>query len=724
MCFAEFVFEATELHIGLLGCHLEFLGKVCPSGKLPDTFAKNVNDYSSTINHGGVEKNIYQEDIYVGYRYFSTFAQDKVLYPFGFGLSYTKFDINNIKLENIGDYDYKVTATVKNIGDTYSGKEVVQIYLNPPQGKLGKATRNLVGFVKTSEIAPNQTQDIEILIPCSRLVSYDDSGITGNKSAYVLEAGTYELYVGNNVNATQAYNFNIESLVVVEQLQEALAPREDFKRMKPKLINNSLNSNINYEVSYEDTPTSTIDLKDRINKFMAEELKFSGDKNIKLTDVKQGTNTLDEFIAQLNTDDLCTLVLGEGMSHPQVTDGTASAFAGVTPELRSYGLPLICCADGPSGIRMEGGLQSTQVPIGTLLAATWDINLIEELYTFTGKEMVRNFVDVLLGPGMNIHRNPLNGRNFEYFSEDPLLTGLIASAVVKGISKSGVSATLKHFACNSQETYRHTIDAVVSERAVREIYLKGFEIAVKEGGSDSIMTAYNPLNGVWTASNYDLNTTILRKEWGYTGIVMTDWWARMNDPIEAGEGTKSNIASMVKSQNDVYMVINNFDAKHFKRITNLQEYLDLNKLSIAELQSCAKNICRFAMNSNAINRDFNLMAEPKQILAKPNNNNINIINNKINIKVNNNQPLSFTCSEDGIYTFSVDIKLQATELAQVYFMLKLNDEPAAVMLTSDTKQEVVCKKLRDIKLTKGDYTASFDLGSETFFVEALNIEKL
>ncbi|MFI3174072.1 MAG: glycoside hydrolase family 3 N-terminal domain-containing protein [Bacillota bacterium] len=694
------------------------MGKVCPSGKLPDTFAKTIESHSSTKNHGGKERNIYQEDIYVGYRYFSTFAPESVLYPFGFGLSYTTFAVSDIILEEMGDYHYTIKATVKNTGATHTGKEVVQVYLNPPQGTLGKAVRNLVGFAKTKALAPNETETVEIEIPCSRLVSYDDSGATGHKSAYVLEAGTYELYVGTDVNAIEKQSFSIPSLVVVEQLQEALAPREKFGRMKPKKVGEK------FEISYEVVPTLTVDMKRRVDENIPEEIPYTGSKNIQITDVKSGKATMDDFIAQLSEADLCALVLGEGMSHPHVTEGTASAFCGVTESLRAYGLPLICCADGPSGIRMEGGLQSTQVPIGTLLAATWDVDLIEELYTFTGKEMVRNYVDILLGPGMNIHRNPLNGRNFEYFSEDPLLTGLMASAVTKGIAKSGVSATLKHFACNSQETHRHSIDAVVSERAVREIYLKAFEIAVKEGGADAIMTAYNPLNGVWTASNYDLNTTILREEWGYNGFVMTDWWASMNDPVTGGAGSKLNKAAMVKAQNDVYMVINNFDAENFGTVTDLKESLEKGTLSISQLQRCAKNICQFAMESSAMNRPFSLMAEPKKIAGKPASaTDYTCAEEETIIKIKDNKGFSFTCTEEGAYEFSVQFKLQTTDLAQIFFMLKLNDETAAVMLTGDTNGQVVRKKLREIHLEKGVYTAELEVGNDTFFVESVEIKK-
>ena len=206
---------------------------------------------------------------------------------------------------------------------------------------------------------------------------------------------------------------------------------------------------------------------------------------------------------------------------------------------------------------MESGLKATQLPIGTLLACSFNIPMMEELYQMEGRELVGNEIDTLLGPGINIHRYPLNGRNFEYFSEDPLVTGQFAAAMTRGIRSAGSSATVKHFAANNQETERHNVNSVVSERALREIYLKGFEIAVKEGNANSIMTSYNPVNGHWTASNYDLNTTILRGEWGYQGIVMTDWWAKMNDVVNGGEADRRYTSFMVRAQNDLYMVVNN-----------------------------------------------------------------------------------------------------------------------------------------------------------------------
>lgn len=284
------------------------------------------------------------------------------------------------------------------------------------------------------------------------------------------------------------------------------------------------------------------------------------------------------------------------MGSPRVTAGTASAFGGVSDSLTSYGIPCACCDDGPSGMRLDCGTKAFSLPNGTLIASTFNKELAENLFEMLGLEMSANKVDSLLGAGMNIHRYPLNGRNFEYFSEDPYLTGTMAAAELRGLHKSGVTGTIKHFCANNQETNRHFLESVVSERALREIYLKGFEIAVKEGSADSIMTTYGSINGLWTAGNYDLCTQILRKEWGYTGIVMTDWWAHINR--RGGEPDKIDFSAMAMAQNDLYMVCadgrNNDD--------NTLESLVSGDLKRSELQRNAKNICNFLLHTNALRR--------------------------------------------------------------------------------------------------------------------------
>lgn len=521
-------------------------GKVSPSGKLPDTIAYKASDYPSDANFGR-EKNrdIYAEDIYVGYRYFETFAKEKVLYPFGFGLSYTEFEIKTEKAE-ITEGAVKLSVLVKNIG-SYKGKEVIEVYCEAPQGKLGKAARVLCGFEKTRELVPQEEQVVEIAVDISKLASYDDSGVTGNKSCYVLEAGEYKFYVGSDVRSAEyACSFEQGEDLVTERLTQSLAPVESFERIKPVCEGGA------FSIGREAVPVSEVDESARRLEKLPKEIAYTGDKGIKLWDVKNGKNTMDEFIAQLSDYDLSCIIRGEGMGSPRVTAGTASAFGGVSENLNGFGIPAGCCSDGPSGMRLDCGTRAFSLPNGTMIASSFNKELTSELFAFMGLEMAANKVDCLLGPGMNIHRHPLNGRNFEYFSEDPFLTGKMAAAELKGMAGAGVTGTIKHFCANNRETNRHFIDSVVSERALREIYLKGFEIAVKEGGASSVMTTYGRVNGLWTAGNFDLDTVILREEWGFKGFTMTDWWANIN--VRGKEPDKTDFAAMARAQNDVYMV--------------------------------------------------------------------------------------------------------------------------------------------------------------------------
>ena len=348
-----------------------------------------------------------------------------------------------------------------------------------------------------------------------------------------------------------------------------------------------------YRVSYVPVPTRTINPMDKRAASLPACLPYTGDTGIRLSDVKDGHADYAHFLTQLTDEDLKHIVHGEGMCSPKVTPGTAAAFGGITEHLQHFGIPAGCCSDGPSGIRMDCGATAFSLPNGTLLASTFNLALVKELFTFEGMELHSNHIDTLLGPGINIHRNPLNGRNFEYHSEDPYLTGMMAVAQAEGLYHAGVSGTLKHFCCNNQEMSRHTADSVVSERALREIYLKPFELCVRSGYVRSIMTSYNPVNGIWTAGNYDLNTSILRNEWGYTGMVMTDWWAKMNE--EGGAPSPQNIAAMVRAQNDVFMVTPDTTAYE----DNLTDALADGRLTRAELTRSAENICRFLTESPA-----------------------------------------------------------------------------------------------------------------------------
>ena len=574
-------------------------GAVSPSGKLTDTIAMDIADYPSACNHGGEKRNLYQEDIYIGYRYFETFAKEKVLYPFGFGLSYTAFSLEaGMEETQEATAGVKVCVKVTNTGAA-AGKEVVQVYCQAPQGALGKPARSLCGFAKTKELASGESQVLEIAVPGHVIASYDDSGATGHKSSWVLEAGEYVFYAGTDVRSASAVgSLKIEETVVIESLEEACAPVTAFERMKPEVLDDG-----SFRVAYEAAPLRTVDpmqrRADRLGQIFQTEAggtsACTGDKGYRLSHVEAGKVSMEDFLAQLSDDDLCCIVRGEGMCSPKVTPGTAGAFGGVTQRLQSFGIPVACCADGPSGIRMDCGSIAFAMPNGTCLGATFNEALSEDLFEWEGLELRKNKIDTLLGPGINLHRNPLNGRNFEYFSEDPLLTGRMAAAQLRAMGRYDVTGTIKHFACNSQEAGRNVVEAVVSERALRELYLKGFEIAVREGGAYSVMTSYNPINGFWSAGNYDMLTTILRGEWGYTGIVMTDWWAKANDEGKAGR--TENVAAMVRAQNDLFMVTAN--AAENSQKDNSMESLEKKTVTRAEYMRSAANICRYLLRTPA-----------------------------------------------------------------------------------------------------------------------------
>lgn len=641
-------------------------GKVSPSGKLPDTIAYKVSDYPSDANFGREEnRDIYAEDIYVGYRYFETFAKEKVLYPFGFGLSYTAFEIKTEKAE-ITEGAVKLSVSVKNIG-AYKGKEVIEVYCEAPQGRLGKAARVLCSFEKTRELVPQEEQEVEIAVDISKLASYDDSGVTGNKSCYVLEAGEYKFYVGSDVRSAEyACSFEQGEDLVTERLTQSLAPVESFERIKPVCEGGA------FSIGREAVPVSEVDESARRLEKLPKEIAYTGDKGIKLWDVKNGKNTMDEFIAQLSDYDLSCIIRGEGMGSPRVTAGTASAFGGVSENLNGFGIPAGCCSDGPSGMRLDCGTKAFSLPNGTMIASSFNKELTSELFNFMGLEMAANKVDCLLGPGMNIHRHPLNGRNFEYFSEDPFLTGKMAAAELKGMAGAGVTGTIKHFCANNRETNRHFIDSVVSERALREIYLKGFEIAVKEGGASSVMTTYGRVNGLWTAGNFDLNTVILREEWGFKGFTMTDWWANIN--VRGKEPDKTDFAAMARAQNDVYMVCPDGE----KNDDNTLVALENGGIERCELQRNAANICGFLLHTNAlkraegigdtvkvINREDEEQEDDKPVQFYKVDRDITLDLSDVDTKKGTSYSFALDLSNFGIYRVIVTASSTQSELAQI-----------------------------------------------------------
>ncbi|WP_059053741.1 glycoside hydrolase family 3 protein [Paenibacillus senegalimassiliensis] len=722
---------------GMIGGHAVadlLSGDVVPSGKLTDTIAFHIEDYPSTANFGDEVRNFYQEDIYVGYRYFETFCPEKVQFPFGYGLSYTTFDwrIEQVRCTGDGvDACVELEVAVTNTGEKYTGKEVIQLYYEAPQGKLGKPSRALGAFAKTGLLQPGQTEVIELRLPVKRMASYDDGGATGHKACYVLEAGDYKLHVGNSVRRTEEVSLagevavSMGQLLLVEQVTEAAAPMEAFTRLKPG--NRKVDGT--YEMAYEEVPQRTVSLGQRIESQLPKTFPVTGDRGVRLKDVQAGNASLEAFVAQLTAEELAVLVRGEGMSSPKVTPGTAAAFGGLGDSLSDYGIPVGCAADGPSGIRMDSGHKATQLPIGTLLASSWDIPLVESLYVMEGQELLRNEIDTLLGPGINIHRHPLNGRNFEYFSEDPLLTGCFAAAVTRGIHEGGSHATVKHFAGNNQEHARSKVDTVVSERALREIYLKGFELTVKEGGARSIMTSYNPVNGHWAASNYDLNTTILRNEWGYEGIVMTDWWAVMNDCEKGGPADATYTSFMVRAQNDLYMVINNNGAEINARGDNTLESLAAGTLTLGELQRCAINICRFLMNAPVFARepkplgDIRLFHSGNKAAAASGLPYELSKAEGVRIVPQAKQATWLQVTEAGVYGLMVRMRYAASNLSQSACNLLLNGELLTTIQTNGTDGKWVAEKLLRFELEEGYYELTFDEikpGLEIGWLEFMN----
>lgn len=548
-------------------------GEGNPSGKLSDTFARELNDYPSTYNFHESEKYVeYTDDIYVGYRYFETIpgAKEKVNYPFGFGLSYTQFTLGESQISIEGD-QIRCMVSVTNTG-AMAGKEVVQAYYSAPQGRLGKAARVLCAFAKTRLLQPGETQLMTLCWKIADMASYDDCGKVC-KSAYVLEQGEYRFYIGTSVRdaVENATVYTAAKDIVTQQLTSRLAPTSLTKRMLA-------------DGTYEELETTEpIDTDaNELEKMTTEEMeafapktegrarwRLWGDQTPDkqhhfLIEAAEGKITLEEFMAQLSDEQLAELLGG------QPNTGVANTFG--FGNLPDYGVPNIMTADGPAGLRIspECGVCTTAWPCSTLIACTWNPEVAQQVGAAGGAEVKENNIAVWLTPAVNIHRSPLCGRNFEYYSEDPYLTGKMASAMVKGIQSNHVGATVKHFALNNKETNRKNSDSRASERAIREIYLKAFEIIVKEANPWAIMSSYNIVNGRRTSENHELLTDVLRGEWGFEGAVTTDWWTN-------GEHYKE-----VAAGNDIKM------ATGFSE--RLMEALHKGIITRAELETCAKRV--------------------------------------------------------------------------------------------------------------------------------------
>ncbi len=595
-------------------------GDVTPSGKMTDTWAADYQDYPSasyfSFKSGDVYKEEYIEDIYVGYRYFDTFDVP-VRYCFGYGLSYTSFEIMpgaiTVKAMGTEKPTVSVKATVKNVGNTYAGKEVVQIYVSCPQGRLPKEFRRLAGFGKTSLLNPGQSQDMEISFMLEQLASYSEQ-----QAAWILEKGIYGIWIGNSLeNAVLAGSLKLDADAVVTQCAHICERKEELETLVPDQARMQAKA-----ASWMEKASNLASVEIKASEIRTKTVEYSGIPDVLPGRAGEITESLSpEQLISLATGDIAK---GQGSalgSAGQTVPGAAAETAS-TAAADPWNVASIVLADGPAGLRLnrtyqvadgrivkndfveafEGGFFApekeskgdtyyqycTAIPVGTLLAQTWNTGLIQEIGEMIGQEMKLFEVTLWLAPGMNIHRNPLCGRNFEYYSEDPLLAGIMASAMTLGVQKvPGCGTTIKHFACNNQEDNRTGSDSILTERALREIYLKGFEIAVKNSQPMSIMTSYNLINGVHAANCHDICTKAARDEWGFRGAIMTDWTTTTNST--AGICTA---AGCMRAGND--MIMPGDPADH----EGIQKELEGGTLDIRELKRCVCNTVNIVLQSN------------------------------------------------------------------------------------------------------------------------------
>lgn len=528
-------------------------GDVCPSGRLTDSVALDYKDIPSSGDFGRKDYAEYTEGIFVGYRYFDRYPE-KILYPFGYGLSYSSF-----RTETVSFREGEAVVRVTNTGKT-AGKHTVLLFCRLPEGKLQKPIRVLAAFRKSSLLLPGDSEEIVLFWERKTVSSFDTE-----RKLFVLEKGRYIFEFSGEESASPAGEIELSDEVILEKVLDT----EDATR------------------------------KARILSGIPEPLPRPEDADaVSFSDVLSGQRTLSEFVAGLSVSELAALTRGHGMMNSGLgIPGNAGVFGGITESLRKKGIPAISCTDGPAGLRIAR--YASLLPCGTLLASTFDIQLVEKLHRHLGEEMSRFGADLLLAPGMNIHRNPLCGRNFEYYSEDPLVSGKIAAAAVRGVQKSGKGCCPKHFACNHQEYNRARHDARVPEQALREIYLRNFEIVVKEARPLAIMSSYNRLNGIWAHYHYDLVTTVLRNEWGFDGAVITDWWMKPGKSPEFP--LLKNNAYRVRAQVDVLMP---GDMLHIAREYRedrgfLKSFGKLHGITRAELERSAMNVLRLILRLKA-----------------------------------------------------------------------------------------------------------------------------
>lgn len=585
------------------------LGAVNPSGRLTDTWALRYEDYPGALeyshNNGDTGREFYNEGIYVGYRYFDSF-DIPARYGFGAGLSYTAFDVRCAALSADADGNVTAAVDVTNAGDR-PGRQVVQLYAMPPEGRLEKEVRRLAAFGKTGLLAPGETARLELTFGPEALASYDEAA-----AAWVLEPGRYGVFIGGSLQDSALCGWlALGAEKALEKVRNICLPRAEIDALT--LPPQARRARCAALTAGADVPEIAWDLSGVETRAVEYDAPEALDD-----EAARRTETLD-------TEQLIRLVVGD----PGSGQGNALGSAGVAVPgsagqtsacALEQGVADIVLADGPAGLRLsqtytlengaarmlpleasfehgffyDGGDMPgekyyqfcTAVPVGTLLAQTWDIDLIEEIGRMIGDEMRMFNVTLWLAPGMNLHRNPLCGRNFEYYSEDPFVSGRMAAAMTRGVqSRPGCGTTIKHFCCNNQEDNRMGSDSILSERALRELYLRGFGIAIREAQPLAIMTSYNLVNGVHAANNRDLCTLAARREFGFRGLIMTDWTTTENGPDCTASGC-------VRAGNDLVM------PGQFADQDDIRAALGDGTLSLDDLRACATRVVRTVMQSD------------------------------------------------------------------------------------------------------------------------------
>ncbi len=585
-------------------------GVVSPSGKLSDTWARQYGDIPfadeySYLN-GNLEDEYYKEGIYVGYRYFDSFHVEPA-YPFGFGLSYTSFSIHSAGVQAEG-CQVTVKATVTNTGDVYSGKEVVQLYVSAPNGKLHKEYQSLAAFVKTEILAPGARQTLDLSFDLRSLASYREAD-----ACYVLEAGNYILRLGNSSRNTMAVGVLVVGEEVIVSKHTHVCP-----------VLKSIEELASQAYAFQEVPEGLPHL----------EMDTSAMETVTYTyEYPAGCQEerVQKFLDTLSLKEMVDIVVGVGMFAGGARFNLPGSVGNTTSKFWDRGLANVALCDGPAGLRIQkrsavdkkGKVKpidmalsvfeafpefvknlmtgdpekdtviyqyTTAFPVANALAQSWNTALMEQVGNAIYREMKEYGCTYWLAPAINIHRNPLCGRNFEYFSEDPRLAGAMAAAITKGIQQEdGFYVTVKHFACNNQEDNRTWVSSNLSERALREIYLRGFEICVREGGAKGIMTSYNKINGIYAPNSHDICTKVLRNEWGFDGVVMTDWFS-------TNKGQASSAIAM-KSGNDLIMPGTGFNKKE------ILQGVKSGLISEDDVRRCCGNVVKSIFHS-ATQREY------------------------------------------------------------------------------------------------------------------------